>query len=79
MALYVLVFLGGTPFGAPVIGALAEALGPRSSLLIGGAVSAAAAVAAVLYLQRVMPPSSPEQLPDVQRYAAGAAAARTTG
>jgi MFS family permease len=50
MALYVLVFLGGTPFGAPVIGALAEVLGPRSSLLIGGGVSAAAAVAAGLYL-----------------------------
>lgn len=53
MALYVLVFLGGTPFGAPVIGAVAEALGPRSSLLIGGAVSAVAAAAAGLYLHRV--------------------------
>jgi MFS family permease len=59
MALYVLVFLGGTPIGAPVIGALAEALGPRSSLLIGGAVSAAAAVAAGLYLARVTASSSP--------------------
>ncbi|MCW2666812.1 MAG: major facilitator superfamily 1, partial [Frankiales bacterium] len=32
MALYVLVFLGGTPLGAPLIGGLAELLGPRSSL-----------------------------------------------
>ena len=78
MALYVLVFLGGTPVGAPVIGALAEALGPRSSLLIGGAVSAAAAVAAGLYLQRVTPSTTPEQQPDVPRYATGAAAGRTT-
>lgn len=52
MALYVLVFLGGTPFGAPVIGWLANVLGPRSSLLIGGAVSAAGAVAATVVLAR---------------------------
>ncbi len=51
MALYVLMFLGGTPFGAPIIGALAEHLGPRSSLLIGGVVSALAAVAAAAYLR----------------------------
>ncbi|GAC1610832.1 MAG: MFS transporter [Mycobacteriales bacterium] len=53
MALYVLVFLGGTPFGAPVIGALAATLGPRSSLLIGGGVSALAAVAAVVASNRL--------------------------
>jgi predicted MFS family arabinose efflux permease len=58
MALYVLVFLGGTPLGAPVIGGLAEVLGPRSSLLIGGAVSAAAAVVAALYLRRLTAPVS---------------------
>jgi MFS family permease len=52
MALYILVFLGGTPVGAPLIGALAEALGPRSSLLIGGLVSALGCVLAGLYLQR---------------------------
>jgi MFS family permease len=53
MSIYVLVFLGGTPLGAPVIGAVAEVLGPRSSLLIGGVVSAAAAIAAALYLRRL--------------------------
>ena len=53
MALYVLVFLGGTPFGAPLIGALAEGFGPRSSLLAGGVISAAAAIAAAVYLKRV--------------------------
>jgi MFS family permease len=51
MALYVLLFLGGTPVGAPIIGALAEALGPRSSLLIGGAVSALGCVVAGWYLR----------------------------
>ena len=50
MALYALVFLGGTPVGAPLIGAVAEHLGPRSGLLIGGALSAASAGAAALYL-----------------------------
>ena len=52
MALYILVFLGGTPFGAPVIGWLATVAGPRSSLLIGGVVSALAAVAAAVVLVR---------------------------
>jgi MFS family permease len=50
MALYVLVFLGGTPIGAPVIGVVAEHLGPRASLIIGGAVCAVAAAAAGLLL-----------------------------
>jgi MFS family permease len=52
MSLYLLVFLGGTPIGAPVIGALAEAFGPRWSLLAGGGVSALAAVAAAALLAR---------------------------
>ena len=53
MALYVLVFLGGTPFGAPLIGAVAEALGPRTGLLAGGTVSVLGALAAAAYLLRV--------------------------
>lgn len=79
MALYVLVFLGGTPFGAPVIGALAEALGPRSSLLIGGAVSAVAAVSAGLYLQRVTAATAPGQVADPPRRPAAPVVGRTTG
>ncbi len=39
MALYTLVFFGGTPFGAPLIGWLAETSGPRWSLVGGGAVT----------------------------------------
>ena len=53
MALYVLVFLGGTPFGSPLLGALAEVAGPRTCLVLGGTVSAVAAVAAGLYLRRL--------------------------
>jgi len=52
MALYVLVFLGGTPFGAPLIGAVAETMGPRSGLLLGGVISALGAVAGAWYLAR---------------------------
>jgi MFS family permease len=36
MAFYMMVFMGGTPVGAPIIGWAAEVLGPRWSLLGGG-------------------------------------------
>jgi MFS family permease len=39
-ALYLMVFFGGIPAGAPVIGWLAEVLGPRWSLLGGGLITA---------------------------------------
>lgn len=52
MALYVLVFLGGKPVGGPLIGAIAEVFGPRSSLLVGGAVTALAGVVAAVALAR---------------------------
>ncbi len=53
MALYVLVFLGGTPIGAPLIGALAEALGPRSSIVLGGLVTALSGIVAAVVMTRV--------------------------
>jgi MFS family permease len=53
MALYSLVFLGGTPIGAPIIGWFAEEFGPRSSLIIGGGVSVLATVAAAAVLTHV--------------------------
>lgn len=52
MALYTAVFFGGTPVGAPLVGAIAEAFGTRWSLFLGGAVSAVAAVVAALVLAR---------------------------
>jgi len=65
MALYILVFLGGTPVGAPVVGAVAEAYGPRSSLWVGGLVCAVSAVVAALWLRRarrlvVVPQRTPQ-------------------
>ena len=52
MALYLLCFFGGTPVGAPVIGWVAETFGPRASIVVGGLVCAAAAVAIAALLAR---------------------------
>jgi MFS family permease len=52
MALYLLCFLGGTPVGAPLIGALAQQFGARASIVVGGLVSAAFAVVVGLVLAR---------------------------
>lgn len=54
MALYILVFLGTTPLGAPVIGWCAEHFGPRSGIWVGGLASLVAAlVIGALQLHRV--------------------------
>jgi len=44
MGLYMLAFIGGTPIGAPVIGALTNHFGARAGMAICGAVPALAAV-----------------------------------
>jgi predicted MFS family arabinose efflux permease len=44
MALYVTVFVGTTPIGGPIIGFVAEHLGPRVGMAIGGVSTVAAAV-----------------------------------
>lgn len=52
MALYSLVFLGGTPIGAPLIGWLAQHFGARSGLITGGAGSIVATVVITAVLLR---------------------------
>jgi MFS family permease len=52
MALYMAVFMGGTPLGAPLIGWIGSAWGPRWTILIGGVATGLAIVAAMLYLVR---------------------------
>lgn len=52
MGLYVLVFLGGTPIGAPFMGWVAERFGPRWSLVGGGLVCALAALVVGVLLLR---------------------------
>ncbi|MDQ3611101.1 MAG: MFS transporter [Actinomycetota bacterium] len=53
MALYILVFMGGTPVGAPLIGSLAQAFGPRSSIVVGGAVTALSGLVAAAVMIRL--------------------------
>ena len=50
MALYMAIFMGTTPIGAPIVGWIAEAWGPRWSILFGGLVSIAVAAVAIVYL-----------------------------
>ncbi|WP_326561310.1 MFS transporter [Micromonospora sp. NBC_01796] len=52
MALWVLVFLGTNPVGAPVIGWVAEHAGANAAIWIGGLISLAAALLAVLWQLR---------------------------
>ncbi|MDN3359913.1 MFS transporter [Actinomadura sp. DC4] len=47
MGLYMLVFAGSSPIGAPLLGWLAEVFGPRSGLVIGGVVSLVAVMGVV--------------------------------
>ncbi len=53
MALYMMVFMGGSPIGAPIAGWITDAYGVRAGLAVGGAVAAAAAVVIGLVLARV--------------------------
>jgi MFS family permease len=53
MALYMTVFIGGTPFGAPIVGWVGETFGARWTLLGGGLISVlGVAAAAGLLLRR---------------------------
>jgi MFS family permease len=54
MALYLICFMGGTPLGAPMIGWVAEVLGPRWGMLGGGiiCVISALGIGAVLARRR---------------------------
>ena len=52
MALYMAIFAGGTPIGAPIVGLVANAWGPRWSLGIGAASGIVAALIAVIWFSR---------------------------
>jgi MFS family permease len=52
LALYAVVFIGGTPVGAPIIGWLGQHVGPRSTLVVGGLGSLAVSVASGWLLAR---------------------------
>jgi len=52
MALYLMCFLGGTPIGAPIVGWVANTVGPRWGMIGGGLVCMAMAVGMALYVVR---------------------------
>ncbi|WP_405871685.1 MULTISPECIES: MFS transporter [unclassified Streptomyces] len=53
MALYMMVFMGGSPIGAPIAGWITDVYGVRAGLAVGGAIAAAAAIVIGLVLARV--------------------------
>ncbi|EON25135.1 major facilitator transporter [Nocardioides sp. CF8] len=75
MALYMMIFMGGTPVGAPVIGWIGEAFGARWTLILGGLLTIAGigvasllfarskgATIAELHARPVPQPAAPGQL-----------------
>jgi MFS family permease len=52
MALYMAIFMGGTPFGAPIVGWVGETFGARWSILLGGLVTIATSLGAMVWLVR---------------------------
>jgi MFS family permease len=62
MALYLMVLMGGTPVGAPIIGWVGEAFGPRWTLIGGGGLLLVGVGLAVLFvhlLRTRLPPADP--------------------
>ncbi|MEU5094040.1 MFS transporter [Streptomyces sp. NPDC020996] len=53
MALYMMVFLGGTPVGAPIAGWITDTYGVRAGLAVGGLIAAGAAAGIGLVLARI--------------------------
>ncbi|GEE03099.1 hypothetical protein nbrc107696_35450 [Gordonia spumicola] len=57
MALYMTVLMGGTPIGSPLLGLLAEWLGPRAPLVGGAVIQALLIVLVVVVVTRVVRPA----------------------
>ncbi len=52
MALYMMILMGGTPFGAPVVGWVGETFGARWTLIGGGLATLVAVILATAWLMR---------------------------
>jgi len=55
MALYAIAFLGSTPIGAPLVGAISSATSPRVSLMAGGVATLLASIPLALRYRRNTP------------------------
>jgi MFS family permease len=53
MALYMMIFIGGTPVGAPLIGWIGEVAGARWTLILGGLATALGTGVAALWFAHV--------------------------
>jgi MFS family permease len=52
MALYGMVFLGGTPIGAPIAGWVADRFGPRMGIALGGLIAVVTGLTGLWMLSR---------------------------
>jgi predicted MFS family arabinose efflux permease len=52
MALYITVLMGGTPIGSPILGWVGQVLGPRWTLIGGGAATVLGVLASAWLLSR---------------------------
>jgi len=78
MALYSVVFLGSTPIGAPLVGWLAGAAGPRAGLVLGAVAALLAAAGARAAFARVGEPIKPVDRHALRRRATRARVALQT-
>ncbi len=60
MALYMMIFMGGTPLGAPIVGWIGEVFGARWTLIGGGAITVVGTLAAVAVFSRTQGLLDPE-------------------
>ena len=56
MALYMMIFMGGTPIGAPIVGWVGETFGARWTLIGGGVATILGTLLAVLVFSRAQGP-----------------------
>lgn len=78
MALYSVVFIGSTPIGAPLVGWLAEAAGPRAGLVLGAAAALVAAAVAQQSHRRALEKTEPAGRTLASRWASGQITNRAT-
>ncbi|RZT59511.1 putative MFS family arabinose efflux permease [Microcella alkaliphila] len=51
MSLYLMIFMGGTPLGGPLLGLIANEFGPRWAIAVGALAGIAAATVAVIWMR----------------------------
>lgn len=73
MALYLMIFMGGTPIGSPLVGWIGELWGARSTLWVGGVMTIVGALGAAAVLgRRPVPQPEPARAADAEHAAAAA-------